>query len=404
MSQKELKKYFEKFLSNQSIFSNKSVLQSSYVPETVLHREEQMAQIAEILGPILRTEKPSNLFIYGKTGTGKTVTIKYLSSMLKNLAKEKEVSLKIIYLNCKLKKIADTEYRLVAQLIRQFGKSVPSTGLPTDEIYNIFYRLVDHTKILLLIVLDEVDQLVKKAGDEILYNLTRINTELTNSQICFVGISNSLVFTENMDPRVKSSLNEEEVVFPPYNAIQIQDILRKRAKDAFHPGTMGQGVLEKCAAYAAREHGDARRALELLRVAGEIVERRGESTLALTHIDLAEEKIECDSILEVIKTQPKQSQAALYGLLLLLNNSNKIFTGDVYEKYRETCAKVDLRPLTQRRISDILAELDMLGIINANVISKGRHGRMREMSLGFPANMIPKVESILSRELGVSFK
>jgi len=155
-------------------------------------------------------EKPSNIFIYGKTGTGKTLSMRYLADQMITLADNKRIPLKIIYLNCKLKKIADTEYRLIAQLAREFGKDIPPTGLPTDEVYNIFFKTLDEEKRIIILVLDEIDQLVKKAGDELIYNLTRINSELKNSQTSIVGISNDLVFANNLDPRVKSSLSEEK--------------------------------------------------------------------------------------------------------------------------------------------------------------------------------------------------
>jgi archaeal cell division control protein 6 len=402
MTQKGLSGFFEKFIDEKTLFLNKKALQSTYMPEAILHREEQINQIAKILAPALKNEKPSNVFMYGKTGTGKTLTIKYVSQQLTEVAMKRKIPLKIIYLNCKLKKIADTEYRLVAQLIKEFGSEVPATGLPTDEVYNIFLRLIDAAPLNVILVLDEIDQLVYKAGDEIIYNLTRINSELKNTQITFVGISNSLVFTENMDPRVKSSLSQEEIIFPPYNAVQLQDILKKRAELAFKEGSIDSGVIQKCAAFAAREHGDARRALDLLRVAGELAERESAKNLAISHLDEAEEKIEKERIIEIIKTQPKQSQATLYSMLLLMKKADdQIYTGDVYDLYKDLCTKTDLRPLTQRRISDIIAELDMLGIITTHVVSKGRYGRTKEMTLGIPFYIQPKVKDILTQELGL---
>ncbi len=404
MTQKGLTGFFEKFIDEKNIFLNKKALQASYTPDTILHREKQIDLIANILAPVLRNEKPSNLFIFGKTGTGKTLSIKYVSKKLAEVAAKHEVPLTTKYLNCKLKKIADTEYRLVAQLIRELGKSVPPTGLPTDEVYNIFLDIIDAEPMNLIIILDEIDQLVNKTGDEIIYNLTRINSELKNSQITFVGISNSLVFTENMDPRAKSSLGQEEVIFPPYNAIEIQDILRNRAKKAYLPEVLQDGVIEKCAAYAAREHGDARRALDLLRVSGELAERQGAKQVTLEHLDEAEEKIEKDRVVEIVKTQPKQSQATLYCVLCLLEktkNKEQVYTGDVYNLYKEICPKTDLRPLTQRRISDIIAELDMLGIINTHVISKGRYGRTKEISMEIPSYLQERIDTILKLELGL---
>ncbi|MFH1399667.1 MAG: ORC1-type DNA replication protein [Candidatus Woesearchaeota archaeon] len=401
MAQKVLDGFFDNYLTKESLFSDKKVLQSTYTPEDIPHRSEQIKAIAEILAPSLKLEKPSNLFIYGKTGSGKTVCVKYTTKSVIEAATKRNIPLDVIYLNCKLKRVADTEYRLIAQLARELGQEIPPTGLPTDQVYKLFLDKLDSKNQLIIVILDEIDQLVKRAGDGTLYNLTRINSELKNAQISIIGISNDLTFTDTIDPRIKSSLSEEELVFPPYNALQIQDILHKRKTKAFKEGVLEPGVIEKCAAYAAREHGDARRALELLRVAGEIAERKNMPVISITHIDDAEEKIERDRILDIVKTQPKQFQATLYSILSINDKSKIILTGEVYEYYKTLCEKVALRPLTQRRVSDIIAELDMLGIINAKVISKGRYGRTREITLGIPASNQPKVLDILKQDLDI---
>jgi len=404
MGQKELDGFFEKFLQQDPLFVNKKALQGNYTPKNLPHREDQINLIAGVLAPALRMEKPSNIFIYGKTGTGKSLCINYISSYLLTIAEKNNIPLKIIYLNCKLKRVADTEYRLIAQLTREFGVEVPATGLPTEEIYKLFVKQVDKEKLLLILILDEIDQLIHKTGDEILYNLTRLNTELTNSEVTLIGISNDLLFVDNIDPRVKSSLSEEELVFPPYNAMQLQGILKQRAKLAFRKDVIDEGVIEKCAAYAARDHGDARRALELLRVAGEISERKNENKIKVEHIDEAEDKIERDRVLEQVNSQPKQFKLTLYSIFSVCSNNNNghpIFTGDIYEVYKDACQSCGLKPLTQRRVSDIIAELDMLGIINAKVISKGRYGRTREIRLAIPSSTIPKINDTLKEGLGL---
>lgn len=403
MVQNNLNNFFEKFLKKETLFKNKKVLQSSYIPGEINHRDHQIDMVAQILAPALKEDKPSNLFIYGKTGTGKTLVSRYVAEQMENVAKQRGIPLSIFYLNCKLKKIADTEYRLIAELARFFGKAIPPTGLPTDEVYNIFFKALEEEQKVVIVILDEIDQLVKKAGDEIIYNLTRINSELKKSQLSIIGISNDLMFANNLDPRVKSSLSEEEIVFPPYNAVQIQDILRKRAEIGFKENIIEEGVIQKCAAYAAREHGDARRALELLRVAGELSERRNEEKVTMKDIDEAEDKIERDRLIDMVKTHPKQFQATLYPILILGKQHQKeIYTGDIYELYKEICRKTNLRPLTQRRVSDIIAELDMLGIINAKVISKGRFGRTREITLNLPNSIEKKITIILEEELEVN--
>ncbi len=381
---------------------DKQVLLSSYFPEEILYREEQLQEIAKILAPALRLERPSNLFVYGKTGTGKTLAVRHVLRTMSQIAEKNSLSFRSIYVNCKLKRVADTEYRLIAQFLKELGHEIPATGLPTDEVYNIFYTLLDKGKQNFLLVLDEVDHLTKKIGDDVLYNLTRINAELKNSQISIVGISNNIVFAEHLDPRVKSSLSEEELLFPPYNAIQIQEILRRRAKGAFREGALQVGVIEKCSAYAAREHGDARRALDLLRVAGELAERNGSKTITITHLDEAEHKVESDKIVNAAINQPKQFHAVLYSILFIAPQKKVFFTGEIYDVYQSLCTKTKSNPLTQRRVSDVLAELDMLGIINAKIISKGRYGRTREISLALEEATLKRLKEALEKSLNLT--
>src|SRR3989344_9011587 len=191
-----LDKIFNSF-SGKSIFKSKQVLQTNYTPETIPHRDAQIENVASILAPSLRGERASNLFVFGKTGTGKTLSVMHVG---KELAKRIEESgnnfLKVLYVNCKLKKVADTEYRILAELVSRLGGNVPITGLPTDSVYNKFIELIDTKKQLILIILDEVDQAVKKMSDGFLYTLTRLNSELKNAQISIVGISNSLTFMD----------------------------------------------------------------------------------------------------------------------------------------------------------------------------------------------------------------
>ncbi|RMD45691.1 ORC1-type DNA replication protein [Candidatus Pacearchaeota archaeon] len=402
----ELEEIFNSAISN-SIFKNKAVLQARYTPDSIPHRENQIKSIASILAPSLRGERPSNLFIYGKTGTGKTLSVQYVRQELSKKAESLGVNVNFEYLNCKLKKVSDTEYRILAALIKGLGGEVPATGLPTDQVWAKFIELVDKKEQLIVFILDEIDQAVKKISDNFLYSMTRLNQELSNAQISLIGISNDVTFLENVDPRVRSSLGEEEFVFPPYNALQLQDILKERCSEAFKEGAISEGVIAKCAAYAAREHGDARRALDLLRIAGELCERDNKDFISEDYIDIANEKIERDKILDIVESEPKQFQLVLYAIMELTKVLKKrgekttFFTGDVYNLYQELCEKTKTDSLTQRRISDILAEIDMLGLINARVISKGRHGRTREIKLSIPNNLLDKVEFILRESLGL---
>lgn len=397
----ELNKIFEAFDKN-CIFKDKSLLQTNYHPKTIMHRDSQIKQIASILAPVLRGEKTSNLFLYGKTGTGKTLSIQYVKEeLLKRVSKEANFKLRIEYLNCKMKKVSDTEYRILAEIIKKLGVTVPATGLPTQAVYNKFIDVIESEKQLIVLILDEVDQAVKKENENFLYNLTRLNSELSKSQICLVGISNDLTFLDTLDPRVRSSLSEEEIVFHPYDAVQLKEILSERCEFAFKEKVLDKGVISKCAAFAAREHGDARRALDLLRISGELAERDGSKQVLEKHIDEANMKIERDKILDVIKSEPKQFQLVLHSIIQLSEKKKNepFFTGEVYNFYQEICQRNKIEVLTQRRVGDIIQEFDMLGIINVRVISKGRGGRMREIKLVISKNIIDQAKKIIEDSL-----
>lgn len=398
---KSVQTIFEEFVTKATpIFKNREALTSHFTPQTIPHRNQQINTLASIVAPSLKGGRPSNVFIYGLTGTGKTLVSKYVGDELEKMSKQGATPVKVLYINCKMKKVADTEYRLLAELSRLLGREVPTTGLPTEFVYKTFFNLIDSQKWVVLIILDEIDALVEKMGDSFLYNLTRINQELKNAKVSIIGITNDLHFIDILDPRVKSSLSEEEILFPPYNATELHDILKQRAELGFYPNILSEEVIPKCAALAAQEHGDARRALDLLRVAGEIGERTGDIKITEKHVDMAQEKIDYDRIIESVKSLPKQSKLVLWSIIQLVEEEKEeIQTGDIYSIYEDKCKDVGLYPLTQRRISDLISELDMSGIINAKVVSLGRYGRTREIKLNLSSTLKNKIKEILKASL-----
>ncbi len=393
-----LQKLFTSYLNNERIFKNRNALSINFTPENIPHREKQIEELGKILAPALLKSKPSNVFIYGRTGTGKSLVSIYVTNELVKVSHENGDHVKVVYANCKMKKITDTEYRLLAYILSEFGEKVPFTGLPTEELYQRLIDVIDRKEQVVILILDEIDALINKMGDEILYNLTRINQELKNAKISIIGITNDLHLVTRLDPRIRSSLSEEEMVFPPYNATQLVDILRERAKIAFQDGVVDNAVIEKCAAIAAQEHGDARRALDLLRVAGEIAERKGSDKVLPEHVDMAHDKIEKDTFLETIRHQPLHSQLVFYSILELSKMKKEVTTGDVFEFYNDVCKKLGIKPLTERRISDLIAELGFFGFIDTKVVSKGRYGRTRIINLRISKELAEKIYNILSEK------
>ncbi|MGZ4903722.1 MAG: ORC1-type DNA replication protein [Halobacteriota archaeon] len=379
---RKLEGLFDNLLESRPIFEDKEVLRPSYTPNYLPHRREQLNSIAVILVVALRGETPSNILIYGKTGTGKTASVKFVGRELTEAGTSRGVPCNVVYINCE---VVDTQYRVLAYLARQFNKDVPMTGWPTDQVYAEFVEALDSQKGSVIIILDELDKLVRKSGDDVLYNLSRINLELKNTRVSLIGISNDLKFTEYLDPRVKSSLAEEEIIFPPYDANQLRDILEERARLAFKEHALNTEVIPLCAALAAQEHGDARRALDLLRVSGELAERVNAEGVKEEHVRTAQMRIELNRVAEVIRTLPTQAKLVLYSIITLHQNGERsATTGEVNRVYETLCRQIDLDVLTKRRITDLIMELDLLGIINTKVVSKGRYGRTKEISLSVP--------------------
>lgn len=381
-------------LETQQIFKNREYLRPSYIPDRLPHRDEQINQLARIWVAPLRGETPSNVLVYGKTGTGKTATVKYLMEELEDVAGDLSKNIEAVYLNCE---VVDTKYRVLATLsnkIREdlskkkkkeefeFPEEVPMTGWPTDEVYENLLDVLEHEKQVVIVILDEIDKLVSKGTSNVLYLLTRINSDLSGTKVGVVGISNNLNFVSGLDPRIESSLGEEEVVFPPYNANQLEDILEDRSKKGFSDGVLSDGVLSLCAAHAARKHGDARKALDLLRNAGEIAEEERVDKVTTEHVSRASDKIERDRMEEAIRSLPEQSKLVLLSVLMLNERkARKISTGNVYDVYSSLCRQNGWEVLSRRRVSGLLSELDMMGVVNARVVSNGRYGRTKEIEL-----------------------
>jgi cell division control protein 6 len=386
---------FEKFVNSIKIFKDREVLRHDYLPEKLPHRDEQIRQIGETLAPVLKGARSSNVFIYGKTGTGKTAVTKYVLGHLEVKAKEFAAPVKFCYVNCRL---IGSEYRVFTSLCQSIGIHVPFTGLSVGEVFDRFRAGLDNSKIIFIIVLDEIDALIKMRGDNLLYELTRINETLHRSKVSITGISNDLRLKEFLDPRVFSSLSEEEIVFSPYDAGELKNILLERAKLAFYDAALSDGALSICAALAAAEHGDARRALDLLRVAGEVAERKGANIVIEEHVREAEKHIEHNRVTEALQNLPLHSKLVVLSIHHLREaEAHRVITGEIYEVYGELCGELGITPLTQRRLSMLVNELDSMGLVNSKVVSMGRYGRSKKIRLEITRTLIRDVFSNDSR-------
>lgn len=376
---------FNNAIESKTLIKNRKTLTIDYVPERLPFRDNESTMIAQTLSVILRGGRPSNLLIFGKPGTGKTAVVKNVIERLKHKADDLDMQITVPFMNAKT---ANTSYKILYEIAEMMGINkeekklqVHFTGLSLGEATDRILDYIRRKNLRVVLVIDEIDSLVDKNGDDILYNFTRANERISAEQfISLIGISNSLTFKDKLDPRVRSSLSEEEMVFNPYTIEQLKDILVDRCKLAFTEHAIPIAAINLCAAMAGRETGDARKAIDLLRVAAEVAEREGSSTIKEIHVRVAQQKIDRDTNYEILKNSTTHTKI----LILAIINSKNGNTGEMYDIYSSLCARLEQEPLTQRRITQIISELDQLGIVTTNIVNLGRYGRSQRIKLVVP--------------------
>jgi cell division control protein 6 len=371
---------FDRAASGKSLVKKREALTIDYVPEKLPFRDDEARSLAQMLAPVFKNTRPSNLLLFGKPGTGKTAVVK---TVIDRLKKKSGDDIKVPLVNAKF---ANSAYKILFEIAEELGlnkeeKKVHFTGLSMGEATGRILQYIEKKNMHVILVIDEIDSLVDKNGDDVLYSFTRANERMTKGNfVSLIGISNSLTFKDKLDPRVRSSLSEEEMVFNPYTVEQLREILSERAKIAFNDGAITTAAINLCAAMAGREHGDARQAITLLRVAAELAERERAQKVEEKHVRAAQEKIEKDSTFNVIKNATTHTKFVILAIIKSKNGN----TGEVYEIYSSLCRQAEQEPLTQRRVTQIISELDQLGLVSTDVVSQGRYGRSQKIKITVP--------------------
>lgn len=360
-----------------NIFTRKELLKVGHVPESarIVGRDDEIKAVAAELRPIVHGDPPNNVMIYGKTGTGKSLVARHVTERARRAAASNGVSVGSVYVDCAQHNTETRVARAVTKSLNDPGRTefdIPRSGIGSGEYYDYLWDILDATYDSVIIILDEVDRL---DDDDILMQLSRARESgKADCHLGVVAVSNKIEYRNRLNERVKSSLREEEFVFQPYDANQLRDIMEHR-RDAFYDSVLSPDVIPLTAAVAAQEHGDARKAIEILRHAGELAERECSDTVTEDHVRDAQEWAEIDRFEELLRGSTAQVKFILYSLALLSEENPEtegFSTSRIYDRYTETAEKIDANVLSEHRVYELLKEQAFLGVVESTRTGGGR--------------------------------
>lgn len=382
----------DEFSPDTTIFRDEDVLRDDYQPDELIERDGQLQTYQSALKPVINGARPKNIFVYGQTGVGKTLSTRMVMDRLRaDQEGYDHVDVEIVNLVCKS---LNTSYQVTASLInelREDGEEITPTGYPSGMLYDMLWEeLNDLDATHCLIVLDEVDSI--GTDDDILYELPRCNDNgnVGETMVGVIGISNDFTFRDDLSARVKDSLCDEEIHFPPYDADQLWNILCQRAEKAFHEtevvndddqffglqsDVLTDEVLSLASAFAAQRSGSARQALKRLYKAGELARDEGSEVVTEHHVRRADTIVEKDKVRDELRSLPTQSKVTLHALYRLQDDGESpAKRARIYDEYVDTAEEAGVEPKTTRTVHDRLSQLTLKGFLEVEEKNEGPKG------------------------------
>ena len=365
-----------KLYSKQTIFRDKDYLKKGHHPSSldeVLHRDHIIDIYTNCLRDVMTGSVPDNVFVYGTYGTGKTMLTRLITSEIALAAEIEGHKVLVIYIFCESYSAPSPLLRYINQ---ELVNSIPDlknkmVGTSISRNLEYFCELVNLIPMPIILIFDEIDKL---SNPDIINQLSRIKEcGFTQSNICIIGITNDTIFYDNLDGRTKSIIGQNELFIPPYNAEELADILQARANLAFEDKVYEEVVIPLCAAFGAQENGDARKAMDLLRLSGENAELRESLKICEQDVRIAKGKVEINRQVEIIQKLPTQTKAVLFACTHRHGiTGSDLETTEIYSSYLNIAEVISLDTVTLRRVGDYISELASIGILSINKISRGR--------------------------------
>ena len=246
------------------LVGNHDIFSDDYIPFNVLGREAQIRELVFCISTAVSSKRPINAWIYGKPGTGKTATCRFLLRKLKY-----ESNVQGLYINCWEN---PTFFAVLDKIVRELK-------ILGAEKLNSSFKLERLQKFLkgkpFVLILDEIDQPHLKERNNILHNFCNMHN------ICLISICNNKYVLYSLDERIKSRLNAQWIEFTPYSIEDMVFILKHRAHLALEHGSYNESILKKIAELADR---DARIAIQTLKNAAYLAQKKLSNYITHLHV------------------------------------------------------------------------------------------------------------------------
>jgi len=385
---------FEDLLKKPSIFKNERKLDINFIPDELPHRNKELSLLSQLCLTLLTNpnEISRNILVTGKTGIGKTVTVKLFGKLLINAAKKKNISIKYIHVNCRKER---TSYKVMIKIIRSINNNFPKRGYSPQDLLEIINDFLNTHNLHILIILDELNYLINNDND-LIYSLTRLNDDSFNvpQRVSIIGIVRDVSCINNLDNSTLSTLQRNIIRFENYKSDQIFDILKYRAEMSLKRNVLPDELIEMISDIVS-VHGDIRYGLNLLWKAGKIAENKNLPVINPECIRLANQDMVPFSTLDILKDMTSQKLVFLLAIVLHLktNNENRGTFLEILKLYLILCENAGLRPRSYSQLWNYLQEYKKETLISVKLQSKTIRGRKALIEI--PDIPLLKFESII---------
>ena len=370
-----------------SIIKDLDKLSFEYVPEKLIHRESQMNSLRMMFRPVLESGRSATAFLIGSVGTGKTATAKRFCLDIRHYAMESGKAVDHHIVNCRRN---NSDSSVLLSLIRHYDTGYPDRGFSVSEMMKSFKKHVEKKGQHLIVVLDEVDVLIKKGASDIIYQLSRFNEESINmnSSASLVMIAQDYVL-DRLDNASLSTFRRTNVIsFDRYQRNELLDIVNVRAEEALRAGHIRDDALELIADIAS-EWGDARFAIEMLERSAQIAEENVELEVNSEHVREAKAmtySVVTESKLEELDLQQK---LVLLAVARSIKGDAYVNTGTAEKAYAIACEEYGEKPRKHTQFWTYIKSLSDQGLLETSVRGDPDGGRTTYISLpDMPAKVL----------------